>query len=156
MKTMPVLKFGYANSSFLPSTLLLNTSAIVIFGEKDTDMEDSKIQVCKECGKRLCGRSDKQFCSRECKNRYNNRKNSLESRTRSEAIKALDRNHGILASLLAAGTRSAGIEELVVVGFDPDAVSAQRKGRCGHSECHCFDIVYSKTDVKIFDIHRKE
>lgn len=113
-----------------------------------------KNQVCKECGKGFSGRSDKLFCSRECKNRYNNRKNSLESKARSEAIKALDRNHEILSSLLAAGTGSASIEALARVGFTPEAVSAQRKGRCGHTECHCYDIVYCRTDVKIFDIHK--
>lgn len=128
--------------------------AIVIFGENIKDMEEGKIQVCKECGRRFSGRADKVFCSRECKNRYNNRKKSNEEKARSEAIRALDRNHAILVSLLAAGTASADIDALSRIGFDPAAVSSQRKGRCGHNECRCYDIVYFRTDVKIFDIHK--
>lgn len=130
------------------------TVHIVIFGENDKEMEEGKIQVCKECGKRFYGRTDKLFCSRECKNRHNNRRKSIEGKARAEAIKALDRNHEILSSLIAAGTSSADIEKLSLIGFTPDAVSAQRKGRCGHNECHCYEIVYYRTDIKIFDIHR--
>lgn len=134
--------------------MLLMNRHIVIFEENRKEMEEGKIQVCKECGRRFTGRTDKQFCSRECKNRHNNRKKSHAEKARSEAIKALDRNHEILLSLIAAGTVSAGIEELSVIGFDADAVSSNRKGRCGHNECRCYDIVYYRTDVKIFDIHK--
>lgn len=156
MKSMSVLKFAYVNSSSLCPGLLHIHMHIVIFEENDNEMEEGKEQVCRECGRRFTGRTDKVYCSRECKNRHNNRKRSLEERARSEAIKALDRNHEILSSLIAAGAASAGIEELSRIGFDADAVTSQRKGRCGHSECRCYEIVYYRTDVKIFGIRRQD
>lgn len=109
--------------------------------------------ICKECGKPVAGRTDKQFCSKECKNRYNNRKNAEIARNRKDVIRSLDRNHEILRSLCAAGVFSAKIEDLCRIGFKADAVTSQRKGRCGHCECSCYDIIYFRTETKIFDIH---
>ena len=118
-------------------------------------IQDERNDTCLECGAPLRGRRDQQFCSLTCKNAHHNREQRAKRHTRAEILAALSRNYSILEALLDEGTPSAGMEDLVSLGFDPEYVTAHRRGRFGHDECACFDIWFCRTGSRIFNVRRK-
>lgn len=111
--------------------------------------------TCLECGATIRGRTDKHFCSLRCKNKYHNREVLLRRRQRSKIIAALTGNYVVLEALLNEGKTGAGLEELAELGFNPNYVTAHRRGRFSHDEYACFDIWYIRTDTRIFNVRRK-
>lgn len=112
--------------------------------------------LCLECGNLLRGRKGKKFCCLVCKNSYNNRKIQNVKRYKAEVIKKLSRNHEILEMLLSEGVKSVGTDTLKRLGFDPYHFTGSQKNAHRHEECYCFDIAYSRTEHKIFNIERLE
>lgn len=111
---------------------------------------------CIECGKLFTGRTDKRFCSRKCKNAFNNRHNSNIARYRRETIAALDRNYEILSGLMAIGATSAKLQDICSIGFSPEMACTHKKGENGHSKRSCYDLVYHQTTTKIFNLRKEE
>ncbi len=110
--------------------------------------------VCLECGAPFRGRSDKHFCSLSCKNAYHNRAQQTKRRHRSDILAVLTCNYGILEALLKEGRGSARLEELAALGFDPAYVTGHRRGRFGHNEYACFDILFCRSDTRVFNVRR--
>lgn len=77
-------------------------------------------------------------------------------RSRKETIGALDHNYEILSYMFALGIRSAKLDELCALGFSPETVCSHRKSAGGHNEYSCYDLVYDQTDVKIFNLRKKD
>lgn len=111
---------------------------------------------CLECGKEMYGRKDKKFCSLNCKNTYNNRRLRSIRQHRDDIIEKLSKNHELLESFLSAGIQSVRLEELEHLGFEGNYITSCRKGRNSHEECECFDVVYFRSESKIFNLHRKK
>lgn len=111
---------------------------------------------CLECGSTLLGRKDKKFCCISCKNAYNNRRQQQIRKYKSEILTSISRNYEILEMLLRDNTLSIELEEIERLGFDQSHITGHRIGKCGHSECICFDISYYKTERRIFNIHRND
>jgi len=110
---------------------------------------------CLECGKEMYGRKDKKFCSLGCKNTYNNRRLRSIRRHKDDVIQKLSKNYELLESMLSLGQSSVNLEELSRSGFDGKYVTSCRRGQNKHEECECFDIVYFRSESKIFNLHRK-
>ena len=119
-------------------------------------MINEEEHLCLECGNLLRGRKGKKFCCLVCKNSYNNRKIQNVKRYKAEVIKKLSRNHEILEMLLSEGVKSVGTDTLKRLGFDPYHFTGSQKNAHRHEECYCFDIAYSRTEHKIFNIERLE
>ena len=111
--------------------------------------------TCLECGETFHGRRDKHFCSLTCKNAYHNRAQQAKRHHRSEILAALSGNYSILEALLKEDRTSARLEDLATLGFKPAYVTGHRRGRFSHDEYACFDIVFCRTDTRIFNVHRK-
>ncbi len=62
-------------------------------------MEKSDKRICPECGDKIIGRSDKKFCSDQCRNTYNNKLNSDASNTVRNINNILRKNRRILQKL---------------------------------------------------------
>lgn len=60
-------------------------------------MENKKCPVCKKI---IIGRTDKKFCSQECKNAYHSRLKKYINASTSQVDKILHRNYAILVELL--------------------------------------------------------
>ena len=60
-------------------------------------------RVCLDCGAKLLGRSDKKFCSDQCRNNYNNRLNRDQNNYVRNVHAQLRRNRKILSDLLEDG-----------------------------------------------------
>lgn len=109
---------------------------------------------CLECGAVLSGRPDKKYCCSSCKNHHNNRKRDLAIKFQGKTMTLLWRNHQILEFFLRKRVTHAKMEDLEMMGFSREVVTAHRQGSNGHKEFSCFDIAYYQTPRKIFNIHR--
>lgn len=106
---------------------------------------------CLQCGDLIAyGRSDRKFCSPDCKNEYNNRRRHLPAREDSEpwVLTHLRANYAILRRLLIMGVHSIGQETLRQLGFRPEFVTFYKK--LGHrTQFGCFDIRYEQTPSRV-------
>lgn len=72
-----------------------------------------------------------------------------------ENIGALDRNHGILMSLLEKGVTSMNIPDLAQMGYRFDCVTSYHKVR-NHNEYRCYDIKYYLSESRLFGLSKVE
>ncbi len=73
---------------------------------------------CQECGTNIVGRSDKRFCSDQCRNTFNNRRNAEPSKVVREVNAVLRKNRRILDSLNPGGRIKVPASRLKDQGFD--------------------------------------
>ena len=109
---------------------------------------------CLECGDEISyGRTDKKFCSEECKNSHHNHQNASARAVKRRVMAALEKNYGILDGLVSSGVDSVWIDEVLPLGFNPGFATSFVKGRrvCRYS---CFDISYLMTDGKLSSISK--
>lgn len=122
----------------------------------DYKLKNDEAASCLECGSQLSGRKDKKFCCLHCKNQYNNRRHQNIKKYRNHVLTKISRNYEILEMLLNEGVKTIGIDSLNRLGFDPCHFTGCHKNAARHEECYCFDIAYSRTERKIFNIERIE
>ncbi|RYY39776.1 MAG: hypothetical protein EOO08_08880 [Chitinophagaceae bacterium] len=73
---------------------------------------------CRHCGHTLRGRSDKKFCDDQCRNAFNNERNSTRYALVRRVNAVLLRNRRILAALLEQQSETeVSREELLLHGF---------------------------------------
>lgn len=110
---------------------------------------------CMNCGKTIDygSRSDKKFCSSECKNNYHNHQRLVLGRCRIRVLKTIESNYRLLERCLMDGITKIDLSDAEVMGFNPHFVSLQRKVG-SHMEFCCFDIGFRVSETRIFDIHR--
>jgi predicted RNA-binding Zn-ribbon protein involved in translation (DUF1610 family) len=110
--------------------------------------------VCLECGDRIrYGRTDKKFCCPECKTIYYNRQTKDGKAFRRKILRQLDRNYGILESLVRSGITSADMTDLIAMGFAPGFVTSCKRLR-SRMEYTCFDIKYIMTPSRLSSISK--
>jgi len=106
---------------------------------------------CLECGVRIrYGRSDKVYCSDNCRHRHNNRK--AGSRSSVERVQRyLMSNYRILQSFLEKGRTSVSIRELELAGYKSGFVTGYARVN-KHAELGCFDLRFVQTETKIYSL----
>lgn len=119
-------------------------------------MKDIINGVCPECGRSFRGRSDKKFCSIQCKNNHHNRLASAERFIKHRTLSSLDSNYRILREMLLSDKKTAEISDLCALGYSPEIVTGYRKDSKGHREMRCFDIKYCQSETRIFNLERQE
>ncbi len=75
-------------------------------------------RVCLDCGAKLLGRSDKKFCSDQCRNNYNNRLNRDQNNYVRNVHAQLRRNRKILSDLLDSGHHRIHRDALIAQGYN--------------------------------------
>ncbi len=116
--------------------------------------EEDKMMTCLECGEGLTyGRSDRKFCSQECKNHFHNKQNSSSRSIKLRVLNALDKNYQILDNLLKNNVLEMDIGELVLMGYKLSFITSYHKIR-GHYEYYCFDMKYCMSDNRIYSIKK--
>jgi predicted nucleic acid-binding Zn ribbon protein len=84
-----------------------------------TASNDKDYRVCPECGDRIIGRSDKKFCSDQCRNTYNNKLNSDATNTVRNINNILRKNRRVLEELnKQSGKTMVTRETLLTNGFN--------------------------------------
>lgn len=110
--------------------------------------------LCLECGERYeYGRAGQRFCSDKCRNDYHNRQTRNGRNIRLRVVNALNKNYTVLQHLLKSGLRSAGLADLMTIGFNPEyCTSYHRRGI--RQEYRCYDIKYYMSETKLFSIEK--
>lgn len=119
-------------------------------------LKHSEKGKCLKCGTAIYGRPDKKFCSLECKNAYHNNEVSKHRRARSHTFRVLNNNYEILDRLEKNKIRTISIDRIRELGFDENYSTGHIIGSFIHNEECCFDIIYCRTQAKIFHIRRKQ
>ena len=115
---------------------------------------ESEGRECLECGQEiLYGRSDKKFCSEECKNRYHNRKGNEFVRVHSKTMRILDNNYRILSRCLEQGQTSVDLGDAILWGFNPDYLTGIFRNKI-KTELRCYDIKYYRSESRLYHIER--
>jgi len=75
-------------------------------------------RVCLDCGAKLLGRSDKKFCSDQCRNNYNNRINRDTNNYVRNVHAQLRRNRKIICDFYSDGHRKLHRDALFALGYN--------------------------------------
>ena len=123
-----------------------------MYRKKDED--DGPVGKCLECGRPVYGRTDKKFCSIDCKNKYNYKEIKASNLFRGRVIRYLNSNYRILTELLKKNMTSMSLADLEALGFRRDVFTYSTISKERHEEKRCFDIRYCQTSKRIFKISR--
>ncbi len=96
-------------------------------------------RVCLDCGARLLGRSDKKFCSDQCRNNYNNRLNRDQNNYVRNVHAQLRRNRKVLADLFEAGHHRIHRDALLAHGYNFTFFTHLVETRDGLRWLYCFE-----------------
>lgn len=112
------------------------------------------VSRCLECGDKISyGRTDKKFCSDECKNRHHNHKCRSERFVKRKTISILEKNYEILEGYVKVGADTVLLSEILLQGFNPAYLTSFTK--CKHHDIHaCFDITYIMTPSRLCSISK--
>ena len=98
---------------------------------------------CLVCGAAFSGRSDKKFCSDNCRSTYHNQRNAEIYRSIRETHSALRRNRRILLRLLAGRTTlQIPYAQLLRAGFQPDICTGIRRRGRRPLQYVCYELGY--------------
>jgi hypothetical protein len=103
-------------------------------------------RFCKECEEPLVGRSDKKFCSDQCRNAYNNRMNSDVTKVMRNINYVLRRNRRILHELLPENKRKVQRSLLLQRGFDFSYFTHEYRTKRGEIYRFCYELGYLLID----------
>lgn len=99
-------------------------------------------RTCLECGAPVHGRTDKRFCSDQCRSTHNNRRNSEPNRQVREINAVLRKNRRILDSLNPGGKVKVPAYRLKEKGFDFRYHTSSAQVKEGSVCYFCYDQGY--------------
>ncbi len=102
-------------------------------------------RVCLDCGARLLGRSDKKFCSDQCRNNYNNRLNRDQSNYVRNVHAQLKRNRRVLSHLYNGGHQRIHRDALIAQGYNFTFFTHMVEAREGWRWSFCFEYGFRET-----------
>lgn len=104
-------------------------------------MSDKK--VCLSCGEVLKGRSDKKFCSDQCRNSYNNEQNSDANNYVRNINNALRKNRRILSEALGSNEKmKVAKDKLTSKGFSFSYYTNVYNTKTGNTYYFCYEYGY--------------
>ncbi|MBS1559455.1 MAG: hypothetical protein JST69_12100 [Bacteroidetes bacterium] len=107
-------------------------------------------KLCVECGEKMKGRSDRKFCSDQCRISYHNRHNSNTTNLVRNINNALRKNRRILLSLNPAGKTKVHRNKLTEQGFDFHLFTSLYTTKEGATYFYCYEQGYLQTDPDWF------
>ncbi len=103
---------------------------------------------CLQCGKSVYGRSDKKFCSADCRNEFNNLRYKEEKKAVIEINRILMRNRKILKQLNPEGKMVISSDLLLKSGFDLEYYTNSYTTKSGREYRYCYDYGYYYDEEK--------
>ena len=103
------------------------------------------------------GRSDKKFCTDQCRNQFNNRLRGAQNNYIRNVNGILQRNRLILQQLLPAGKTlvKAGREELLLMGFHFGYYTQVQALKKGDPCFFCYEYGYSPVNEEVYRILKR-
>ena len=112
---------------------------------------------CQQCGQKFMGRSDKRFCSDQCRAGYNNTNRAESEKVIVQVNKVLRKNRTILRTLNPVGMTIVRKEFLVERGFNFKYFTTLYKTKEGNEYWFCYDVGYMLMEdnkVRIVDYQK--
>ena len=97
---------------------------------------------CLECEETLVGRSDKKFCSDQCRTTYYNRQNADSTNYMRNVNRILRKNRKILSDLNPSGKSKASRSKLLDLGFNFSFFTNVYKTKSGKVYYFCYEQGY--------------
>jgi len=97
---------------------------------------------CLECGHSLIGRSDKKFCTDDCRTNYNNRQNSDQTNYMRKVNNILRKNRRILIKHNPNGKCKLNRDKLILAGFNFNYFTNIYTTRSGSTYYYVYDQGY--------------
>jgi len=97
---------------------------------------------CLSCGQKIAGRSDKKFCSEQCRNDYNNILNKDANNYVRTINNALRKNRRILTSLNPDGKSKVHKDKMLSNGFDFNFFTSTYTTKAGSVYTFCYEQGY--------------
>lgn len=116
-------------------------------------MEERK---CLECGDSFYGRSDKKFCTDQCRNTYNNRQNKDVTNYVRKVNNTLRKNRRILAQLNPKGKAKVKREQLIEKGFNFNYFTSRYSTQAGNTYYYCYEHGFLELDDGWFTLVVKQ
>ncbi len=113
-------------------------------------------RVCLDCGARLLGRSDKKFCSDQCRNNYNNRLNRDQNNYVRNVHAQLRRNRRVLADLYDDGHRRIHHDALIARGYNFTFFTHLVETLEGVRWSYCFEYGFREIDSEYVELNRSD
>lgn len=99
-------------------------------------------QTCIECGTDFKGRSDKKFCSDQCRTTYNNRQKRIENKYIRDVNIILKKNRRILMQMNPDGKSKVSRDKLKAKGFDFNYFTSTYTTKEGAQYFYCYEQGY--------------
>lgn len=112
-------------------------------------------KTCLECGYEIVGRSDKRFCSDQCRSAYNNRINTEMLQCIRNTNNILKKNRRILSQLNQEGKTKVHKERLLDLGFRFEYMTERYITRKGTTYYFCYEQGYLPLDNNWFILVKK-
>lgn len=103
---------------------------------------------CLECGIGIIGRTDKKFCSDNCRNHYNNALHKQRNATLTIINKKLKKNATILGRLAGYGVYHIKTKVLLDEGFDFEFFTHQLTAPDGKKYKYCYNYGYHMVNTE--------
>jgi predicted nucleic acid-binding Zn ribbon protein len=100
---------------------------------------------CLDCGDPIRGRSDKKFCSDQCRNNYNNRINRDSNILVRNVHCLLRRNRRILSDLYTEGRVKVHKDALFALGYNFSFFTHVIETAEGNTFHYCFEFGFTET-----------
>lgn len=111
---------------------------------------------CIECGDKIMGRSDKKFCTDQCRSAYNNRLNSDSNNIMRNINNTLRKNRRILLEANPEGKSKISREHLIKKGFKFDYITNLYQTKNGHTYYFCYDQGYLPLERDWYALVRRQ
>jgi predicted nucleic acid-binding Zn ribbon protein len=99
-------------------------------------------KLCLDCGKPIIGRSDKKFCSDECRSAFNNIKNRNTNNMMRSVNAILKRNRDILLSFNPDGKANIAKSKLQNAGYNFNYHTNSYTTKADKTYYFCYDLGY--------------
>ncbi len=114
-------------------------------------------RYCLECGEPIHGRSDKKFCSDQCRTTYHNRLHAESNQYIRRINAILKKNRAILAQLNPDGKAKVSRNKLLSLGFNFNYHTNIYDTKTGNRYYFCYDMGYLPIAHNLFFlVHRQE
>jgi len=115
------------------------------------------MKECLFCEQKIVGRSDKKFCSPQCRSTYNNQLNSSSINLIRNVNNLLRKNRRILKGLNPKGKRTIKRQVLIDHGFNFEFYTNSYTTKIGNTYRFCYDQGYlALENNRVALVERKE
>lgn len=111
-------------------------------------------RVCLDCGAKLLGRSDKKFCSDQCRNNYNNRLNRDQNNYVRNVHAQLRRNRRILSDLFDDGHYLIHRDALIAQGYNFTFFTHLVETKEGLRWSYCFEYGFRESGKGYLELQK--